>query len=105
MHLFFGFFSLGTPELIVMGIVGLLLFGRRLPEVGRSLGKSFVEFKAGLNEVKAELRDVDRLVEDQDAYEPVPRPTDSQPREADAKEVAGETKKDEAPSDDDAPAP
>lgn len=72
----FLFFSLGTPEIIVLGIVGLLLFGRRLPEVGRSLGKSFVEFKSGLNDMKSELRDVDRLVDEQQDYEPVPRPVD-----------------------------
>ncbi|HAI10550.1 MAG TPA: hypothetical protein DCM28_02520, partial [Phycisphaerales bacterium] len=29
---------IGTPELIVLAIIGLLVFGRRLPEVGRSLG-------------------------------------------------------------------
>ena len=73
----FLFFSLGTTEMLVLGILGLLLFGRRLPEVGRSLGKSFVEFKSGLNDMKAELRDVDRLVDEQTDYEPAPRPVES----------------------------
>jgi sec-independent protein translocase protein TatA len=40
----------GATELIVIGLVGLLLFGRRLPEVGRSLGKSIVEFKKGIRD-------------------------------------------------------
>jgi sec-independent protein translocase protein TatA len=35
-------------EMMVVGIVAVLLFGRRLPEVGRSLGKGIVEFKKGL---------------------------------------------------------
>ena len=42
----------GATELIVIGLVGLLLFGRRLPEVGRSLGKSIVEFKKGIRDVE-----------------------------------------------------
>jgi sec-independent protein translocase protein TatA len=41
-------FMLGTPEILVLLVVGVLLFGRRLPEVGRYLGKGIVEFKKGL---------------------------------------------------------
>lgn len=87
----FLFLSLGTPEIIVLGMVGLLLFGRRLPEVGRSLGKSFLEFKSGLNDMKSELTDVQRMVEKQESYDPVPRP--------EVKDVTPETN--EAPSDED----
>ena len=47
-----GFFSLpGGTEWVVILIVGLLLFGRRLPDVARSIGKSIVEFKKGIREV------------------------------------------------------
>lgn len=42
-------------ELIVILFVGLLLFGRRLPEVGKSLGQGIVEFKKGLKGVKDEI--------------------------------------------------
>ena len=47
---------IGTPELIVLAIIGLLVFGRRLPEVGRSLGKGIVEFKKGHSGVEDELK-------------------------------------------------
>src|SRR3954466_11818274 len=43
--------ALGMPggaEWIVIAALGLLIFGKRLPEVGRSLGKGIVEFKKGL---------------------------------------------------------
>jgi sec-independent protein translocase protein TatA len=46
---------LGPTELIVIGVVGLLIFGNRLPQVGRSLGKGIVEFKKGLKGVEDEI--------------------------------------------------
>lgn len=45
------FGPIGTPELVVILIVALLIFGKRLPEVMRALGKSVNEFKRGMNEV------------------------------------------------------
>jgi sec-independent protein translocase protein TatA len=44
---------------IFIAILGLLLFGRRLPEVGRSLGKGIVEFKKGLKDVGEDIEMVD----------------------------------------------
>ena len=41
--------SLGPMEMILIMGLGVLLFGKRLPEVGRSLGRGIVEFKKGLN--------------------------------------------------------
>jgi sec-independent protein translocase protein TatA len=41
----------GGSEWIIIALFGLLLFGKRLPEVGKSLGRSIVEFKKGLHGV------------------------------------------------------
>ena len=56
------FFSLpGGTEWIVILIVGLLLFGRRLPDIARSMGKSIVEFKRGIKDVRDDIEDQTRL--------------------------------------------
>ena len=41
---------LGTAEMIMIGVAALLIFGKRLPEVARSLGKGVVEFKLGIRD-------------------------------------------------------
>src|SRR4051794_21845225 len=43
------------PELIVIALVAVLLFGKRLPEVGKSLGKGIVEFKKGLRGIEEDV--------------------------------------------------
>ena len=50
------FGSIGMPELIIIFTVALIVFGpRKLPELGRSLGKSLQEFKRASNELKHTL--------------------------------------------------
>jgi len=50
-----GFGSLGWGELIVLALLGVLIFGKRLPEVGKSIGKGIVEFKKGLSGIEDDL--------------------------------------------------
>lgn len=45
----------GLTEWLIIGAIGLLLFGKRLPEVGRSLGKGIVEFKKGLKGIEDDV--------------------------------------------------
>ena len=54
------FFNLGPYELIAIGVAAVLLFGRRLPEVGRSLGRGIVELKKGLRGVADEVESAGR---------------------------------------------
>ena len=51
----FGIMGLGPGEIVVIAIIGVLLFGRRLPEVGRYLGKGIVEFKKGIKGLEDEV--------------------------------------------------
>ena len=44
----FAFMGLGPMEVVVIVIIGVLLFGKRLPDMGRYLGKSITEFKKGM---------------------------------------------------------
>jgi len=52
---------IGWPELVILGILGVLIFGKRLPEVGKSIGKGIVEFKKGLQGIND---DVDNATQD-----------------------------------------
>jgi len=65
------FWMPGPWEMALIAIVALLLFGRRLPEVGRSLGKGIVEFKKGLREVQDE---VTKATEEPPTKTPPPQP-------------------------------
>lgn len=68
--------AIGMPsgfEWLIIAGIGLLVFGKRLPEVGRSLGKGIVEFKKGLKGVEEEVSQVDADIDRQSAQPQPPR--------------------------------
>jgi sec-independent protein translocase protein TatA len=56
----------GGIEWIIILIVALLIFGKRLPSTMRSIGKGIVEFKKGLKDVKDEVDEVDKDIKNID---------------------------------------
>lgn len=77
---------IGMPELVVIMFLALLIFGpRKLPELGRSLGKSLGEFKRASNELRNTLDEEIRIEEQRSAERqrtPEPQHPTTQPDEA-----------------------
>jgi sec-independent protein translocase protein TatA len=65
---YLAFWTPGPLELIIILIVAVLIFGKRLPEIARGLGKSLTEFKKGIHEgkeIKEDLqKDVSKIKDD-----------------------------------------
>jgi len=78
--------NLSASEIAIILVIGLLLFGPKLPQVGRSLGKALTEFKRGLKGLEDDFekaqRDADRELDEEERLkkigpppEPPPSPT------------------------------
>ncbi len=93
------FGSIGMPELLIILTLALIIFGpRKLPELGRSLGRSLGEFKRASNELRNTLDEEIRIEEDR-ARPPRPAPETAQA----AASVTDESQDDTAPRDETVP--
>ncbi len=84
----------GTTELVIIAVIALLIFGRRLPDVARSVGKSIVEFKKGIRDVQGDIDNQSRIEPPANSkLEQKPEPTsEATPASESSKESASEVK-------------
>jgi sec-independent protein translocase protein TatA len=69
--------SLGVPEMIIIFVVALIVFGpKKLPELGKSLGKGLAEFRRASNELKSTIEEEVRAIE---AEPPTHRSSEPEP--------------------------
>ncbi|MGC3970975.1 MAG: twin-arginine translocase TatA/TatE family subunit [Pirellulales bacterium] len=66
--------GLGPMEMIIVGIIAILLFGNRLPEVAKSIGKGFGEFKKGMSGIEDDLNSASRSSYSSASYNATSRP-------------------------------
>ena len=69
------FGSIGMQELIIIFVIALIIFGpRRLPDLGKSLGRSIAEFKRASNDLRNTLEEEIRVDEQRQAKVAAPAP-------------------------------
>jgi sec-independent protein translocase protein TatA len=87
----------GGPEWIVLLVLGLLIFGKRLPDVGRSIGRSIVEFKRGIKGIEDDIDDESKRDDrklPKNEYRDLP--LDASPDEVDAARTSAQQKEESA---------
>ncbi len=65
-------FGVGWTEMMILGVIGLLLFGKRLPEVARNLGKGMMEFKRGMYDIQDEVNSASNNRSSSSQSRPIP---------------------------------
>jgi len=79
----------GMPELVIILVIALIIFGpRKLPELGKSLGRSLNEFKRASHDLQNSLEQEIKLEEQKEAREKVAAQTTEAPKTAEAAEAA-----------------
>jgi TatA/E family protein of Tat protein translocase len=75
--------SIGFPELLLILVIALLLFGpKKLPEIGKTLGRSIAEFKKATNDLKRSLEEeVDSASNAMAETEKPPDPLSEKPKD------------------------
>jgi sec-independent protein translocase protein TatA len=74
------FGSIGMPELVIIFVIALIIFGpRKLPELGKSLGRSINEFRKASNELRSTLEDEVRIEEQRTRTTATAAPTLEEP--------------------------
>jgi Tat protein translocase TatB subunit len=66
--------SIGPLEMMMVGVIALIVFGpSRLPEIARSIGKAFAEFKRQANDIRSEFQsglDADEIEDEKPSVAP-----------------------------------
>ena len=70
MSLPLAFLTPSPMTMLVLGVLAVLLFGKRLPEVGRNVGRGLMEFKKGLRSIQDELENATRTAVNQSSIHP-----------------------------------
>lgn len=64
-------FNLGAPELILILVIALIVFGpSKLPEVGKSIGKAVNEFKRASRDIQREINQTTQVIKEPEKPEP-----------------------------------
>lgn len=65
--------NIGMPELIVIFVIALIVFGpKKLPELGKTLGKGLAEFRKASNDLRSTIEEEVRAIESESSHSSVP---------------------------------
>lgn len=78
------------PDLLIIAFIGLLIFGKRLPEVGKSLGKGIVEFKKGLRGIEDDVEEASKAKPQEQRSLPPATPPQAAPTAAESEKEKAE---------------